>query len=39
MELEEARFFRLDDLPQTIAASTATRIGEFNNGTAADPFW
>ena len=39
MEIEEARFFRLDDLPESIAASTATRIGEFNNGTAADPFW
>lgn len=38
-EIEEARFFRLDDLPETVAASTATRIGEFNNGTAADPFW
>jgi len=39
LEIEEARFFALDALPETAAASTATRIREFNNGTAADPFW
>ena len=39
LEIEEARFFRLEDLPETVAASTATRIREFNNGAAADPFW
>ena len=39
LEIEEARFFTLDELPETVAASTATRIGEFNDGRVADPFW
>ena len=39
LEIEEARFFSLDELPEATAASTATRIGEFNNSSAADPFW
>lgn len=39
LEIEEAAFFALDALPETVAASTATRIGEFNDGAAADPFW
>lgn len=39
MEIEEAAFFALDDLPETVAASTATRIGEVTDGAPPDPFW
>ena len=39
IEVEEARFFRLDALPEAVSPSTRRRIAEHLGETEVDPLW
>ena len=39
VEVEEARFFSLDALPETVSAATLRRIGEFRGERPIDTAW
>jgi 8-oxo-dGTP pyrophosphatase MutT (NUDIX family) len=39
VEVEEARFFRLDALPGTVSAATLRRIGEFRGERPVETAW
>jgi hypothetical protein len=39
VELAEARFFALDDLPDTVSPATLRRIAEYRGAAAPDGRW